>query len=499
MMPVFRDHGQPGIGSVFRSEFRDDVMLFVLFAVIADRGARRDHVVLVDDRIADPAVFADIHIVEQDAVVHGGITVDINRIEQDGIGDRAAGNDAAVAHDGVDRLADPGQTVDVNVFVMHEFGRRQTEMVVVDRPLFVVKIQLRCGGAQIHVGLEERLQGPDIAPVGLGIRLLTRDLVQIEIVGEETVGRYQRRDDVLAEIVRTGRIGMVGIQQMQNILRPENVIPHRSQRHGRIIRQRRRMLRLFLESGDAPVGVHFDDAELMRILDRDRDRRHRRNGIVVDVKIHHLADVHTVDMVSAEHRHQIGTEIFDQMGILENGVRSAHIPGLILGLHLRRNRNDEPAAPVDIGNIPPVDDVFHQALGFELRQHENAVDPAVDEITEHKVDDPVFSSERNGRFRPLIGQRRQTTAFTAGKNHSKYGCSHAACLLFFLLFIYKDSTQSARLNPLFKKNPFFSSLPAGSAGEIAPVLPVRPRLRQSASRTSCLTRPTVPFARLNAT
>ena len=108
------------------------------------------------------------------------------------------------------------------------------------------------------------------------------------------------------------------------------------------------------------------------------------------------------------------------MGILENGVGRAHIPGFVFGLHLCRHGNDEPALTVDIGNVPAVDDMFHQALGFELGQNENTVDSAVDEITEHEVDDTVFSAERNSRFGALIGQRGQTAAFSAGKDHGEY-------------------------------------------------------------------------------
>ena len=134
-------------------------------------------------------------------------------------------------------------------------------------------------------------------------------------------------------------------------------------------------------------------------------------------------------MVAAENRHQIGTEIFNQMHILKNGVRGSHVPGFVCRLHLRGNRNDETSLPVGTGNVPAVDDMFHQTLGFELGQDKDAVDAAVDEVAQHEVDNPVFSAERHGRFGALIGQRSKTPAFSPGKDHGKYGCSHSNNLL----------------------------------------------------------------------
>ena len=172
-------------------------------------------------------------------------------------------------------------------------------------------------------------------------------------------------------------------------------------------------------SFDAPLLVDLNHAELFRVLDRNRNRGDCRDGVFVDMEIDHLADVHAVDMVASENRDEIRTEILDQMRVLIDCVRSSHVPGFIGGLHLRRNRDDETPAHMRAGDVPSVDDVFHQALGFELRKDENAVDSAVDEVAEHKVDDSVFPSERNGRFGPLVCERCQPAPLASGQNHGK--------------------------------------------------------------------------------
>ena len=57
-----RDHHDPALGHV--------EALAVLLEVVADGRVRRDLDVLVDDRAADPAVPADVHVLEQDRVLH---------------------------------------------------------------------------------------------------------------------------------------------------------------------------------------------------------------------------------------------------------------------------------------------------------------------------------------------------------------------------------------------------------------------------------------------
>ena len=127
------------------ADVNDFVTLGVLLAVVTDRGVARNLIVLVDDGVADAAMLADVDVVQQDAVVNGRVAVDEHRVEENRVRDRAARNNAAVADDRVDRLADTGKPEGVDILVVDEFCRRKAEVVVVNRPLVVVEIKLRLG------------------------------------------------------------------------------------------------------------------------------------------------------------------------------------------------------------------------------------------------------------------------------------------------------------------------------------------------------------------
>ena len=127
---VFGNDRQPGV----IIEREGLIMLFIFSTVITDHSVGRDHVMFVDDAVADTAVFTDRDIVQQDAVMNGCIAVNVNRVKENGVGNGTSGDDTAVANDGVDCFSDSGQTVGIDFFVMDEFCSRQTEMVVVDGP-----------------------------------------------------------------------------------------------------------------------------------------------------------------------------------------------------------------------------------------------------------------------------------------------------------------------------------------------------------------------------
>ena len=54
------------------------------------------------------------------------------------------------------------------------------------------------------------------------------------------------------------------------------------------------------------------------------------------MKVDHLANVHTVDMVRPKHRHDIRFELLDEVQVLIDGVSRALVPALP-DTHLRRD------------------------------------------------------------------------------------------------------------------------------------------------------------------
>src|ERR1039458_1570746 len=69
--------------------------------------------------------------------------------------------------------------------------------------------------------------------------------------------------------------------------------------------------------------------------------------------------------------------------------------------------------------------MLQQRLAAELRQHIDGIDARVDEIAENEVDDPVFPAKRNGRFGPLLGERKEPRPFSARQHDSQDAYAHS--------------------------------------------------------------------------
>ena len=86
--------------------------------------------------------------------------------------------------------------------VEDELHRRVLQQRRADRPGVVVEIEQRRDAAQVHVGVEVRVDGADVAPVAALAIALAGDGVVEEVVGVDRVAADHRRDHVLAEVVR---------------------------------------------------------------------------------------------------------------------------------------------------------------------------------------------------------------------------------------------------------------------------------------------------------
>ena len=58
------------------------------------------------------------------------------------------------------------------------------------------------------------------------------------------------------------------------------------------------------------------------------------------MKLHHLTDVHAVDMVCSKDRYDIRFELLDEVDVLIDRVRRPLVPGLS-GTHLCRDRGNK--------------------------------------------------------------------------------------------------------------------------------------------------------------
>ena len=144
----------------------------------------------VDDGVADTAAAAHVNVIEEDALVDFAIAVDADVEAEDGFGDAAAGDDGTGADDGVERGAGAFGVGE------NEFGRRILLLPGIERPAFVVEVEDRGHGNEIHVGFVVGVDGADIAPVGFFFFIFVA-----KIVGVDAVLIDQARNDVLAKIV----------------------------------------------------------------------------------------------------------------------------------------------------------------------------------------------------------------------------------------------------------------------------------------------------------
>ena len=101
----------------------------------------------------------------------------------------------------------------------------------------------------------------------------------------------------------------------------EDVVPHRSQASLRVARHRRGIHRFLVKPEDASVAVRFDDPEGGGFRTGHRDTRHRNVGALLDVVLEHLAGVHPVQVVGAEHEDVVGPLVSDDVEVLVDGVR----------------------------------------------------------------------------------------------------------------------------------------------------------------------------------
>ena len=116
------------------------------------------------------------------------------------------------------------------------------------------------------------------------------------------------------------------------------------------------------------------------------------------MKTHHFINVHAINMIGAEHCHDVRIEIIDEIDILIDGVCRPLVPSFSRP-HLRRDDGNKVVLD-PTSNAPGLSQMFDQRLGFILDENVNGQHAGIDEITQHEVDDPILSSEGDRRLAP---------------------------------------------------------------------------------------------------
>ena len=156
----------------------------------------------------------------------------------------------------------------------------------------------------------------------------------------------------------------------------------------------------------------------------DRDRRDGDAGADLEVVLDHLARVHVVDVIGAEHADDVGALVADEVEVLVDRVGRAAEP-VRAATHLRRHRRHVVAE--QRGEPPRLADVAVEAVALVLREHDDLQVAGVGEVRQDEVDDPVAAAVGHGRLGPVGSQRRQPPALTAGQDDDEnLRLSHSA-------------------------------------------------------------------------
>ena len=156
-------------------------------------------------------------------------------------------------------------------------------------------------------------------------------------------------------------------------------------------------------------------------------------SVVFLMVIYHGGVIHLIDVVAGEDYDIIGVIAVYKTDVLIDRVSGTGIPvGAFLGL-VGLQAGD---AGVDAVQIPrlTVTDIFVEFERLILGQNAYRLDAGVDTVRQGKVDDSVFTSERNSGLRDLLGQNAEARALTACKQHSHY--------FFFRYHVFPPNIQS---------------------------------------------------------
>ena len=210
----------------------------------------------------------------------------------------------------------------------------------------------------------------------------------------------QRRDHVAAQV---GVLVLARRHDVDQRLRVEHVVAHARQAAGVVARHRRRRRGLLVEGDDVALVVRLDHTEVDRLVLRHRDRGHGHAGPDVEMFGDHLTRVHPVDVVGAEHAHDVRPLVVDEVQVLIDGVRrplEPVRPAAHLGGHRRHVVVEHRREPPGLG------DVAVEAVALVLREHDDlAGSPAL-----AKFD----SAKSINRYVPANGTAGLARSFVSG-------------------------------------------------------------------------------------
>ncbi len=282
----------------------------------------------------------------------------------------------------------------------------------------VVEVEHRVERAQVHVRVEVGVEGADVAPVAPIPFACSGHLVLGEVVDLRDTFFGQHRDDAAAHVVDAVVVVRVGPQRLDQDVRGEDVVAHGRVRLIGTVGQAGRIRRLLKEGVDRPaVRTGADHTELPTLHSGHTQPRDGHPGPVGQVLLDHLARIHPVDVVGAEHDHDIRLIIVDEVQRLEDRIRGPRVPPGAESL-LRRYRCD--VVVEQIAHAPGRGDVAVQAVALVLRENTDPQVTCVGQVRQDEIDQSVEAAERDGRLGAVGGERREPLARTTGQHDAEH-------------------------------------------------------------------------------
>ena len=129
----------------------------------------------------------------------------------------------------------------------------------------------------------------------------------------------------------------------------------------------------------------------------------------------HGSVIHLVDVIPRQHHQVFGAVVTDDIDVLIDGIGGAAIPVHLVHPLLGREQVDEFVHLVTQEG-PARLQVTQQTVRLVLGDYTNAADPRVDTVGEHKINDPEFATEMDGRLGAVVSQLLQATT-TSTRQH----------------------------------------------------------------------------------
>ncbi len=124
---------------------------------------------------------------------------------------------------------------------------------------------------------------------------------------------------------------------------------------------------------------------------------------------HHVAKVHSVELVTRKDQHVFDPILLEMDQVLANGVGRALVPvGPVVDRLLRGQQLHEAAA--EVVKEVRLSKMAMQALGKKLRQHIGTIQTTVDAVADRNIDQAILGRERNGGLCPNLRQGKESTS-----------------------------------------------------------------------------------------